>query len=104
MEKRCPGETIEVAECSLTTQRIRQKSNPSSFSDRKRPLDSSRKNNQGPLPANLGFLEQTHPICTFLQSKALRGPYGPLGVKAISPNQLCVLTYSHSIHQLILFI
>jgi hypothetical protein len=26
-------------------------------------------------------LEQSHPICTFLQSKAPWGPYGPLGVK-----------------------
>jgi hypothetical protein len=27
------------------------------------------------------FLEQSHPICTFLLSKAPWGPYGPLGVK-----------------------
>jgi hypothetical protein len=26
-------------------------------------------------------LEQSHPICTFLPSKAPWGPYGPLGVK-----------------------
>ena len=29
-------------------------------------------------------LEQPHPICTFLPSKAPMGPYGPLGVNMAS--------------------
>ena len=35
-------------------------------------------------------LEQSHPICTFLPSKAPWGPYGPLGVKAHLPWFACL--------------
>ena len=80
VEKRCPGETVEAAESSPTTQRIRQKSNLSSFSDRKRPLDPSRKKNQGPLPANLGFFGTISSNLHFSTFKSPLGPYSPLGV------------------------
>ena len=65
-----PKTEIFVSEflSSPATQRIRQNFNPSSFFDRKRPLDPSRKNSQGPPPQIWASLEQSHPICIFLPS------------------------------------
>jgi hypothetical protein len=62
-------------------QRIRQKSNSLSFSDREKPLDPSRKNNQGPLPANLDFFRT---ISSNLHFSTFKSPLGALwssGVK-----------------------
>ena len=75
VEKRCPREIVEVAESSPATLKIRQKSNPSSFSNRKRPLDPSRKNSQGPLPANLGFFETSS---SNLHFSTIKSPLGAL--------------------------
>ena len=51
----------KATQSSPATQRIHQKSKFSSFSDREKPLDPSRKNNEGPLPANLGSFGKISP-------------------------------------------
>ena len=59
---------------SSTTQRIHQKSNPSSFSNRKRPLHPSCKNNHDLLPTNLGFFGTISSTKSPLRaSRSLRG-------------------------------
>ena len=65
----------KATQSSSETQRIHQKSKFSSFSDRKKPLDPSHKNNEGPLPANLGSFGKISPNLHF---STFRCPLGTL--------------------------